>query len=370
MKISTSMRRFNIAHTIGGVALAALSLSGCVNRSENLDNLNVITKPYSLLFADVHGTIYSTYDGQMFDVIPNSQGVPMMGLGATDKYILLRPNASYLMVDDAGEGVNRNFNMSYSRVNPASFGPTFMLNLPDYNDTGSGLTDRLYVASDEGLAYSDSNGQTQTSWFRVTDPELVNNNGKITSLGQLDDKKLVAYDDQTRKIWIKNDLKSEWRIQESAGLPAGGNMFIITMKNDILAVMMQNSTDFGIWRSTDNGKTFNKLTNDGGLTSDVTCAIAAFDKVIIVGTASGGIWRFSGQGKWEQSSIGLKAGIQIYGLVYKSNKFKAGGSAENGKIGEYIYAATNDGVYRSDNLGQNWVRTEAPPTVKDINLIY
>lgn len=362
------MRRFNIAYTIGGVALAALSLSGCVSRTENLDNLNVITKPYSLMFADVQGTIYSTYDGQRFDVIPNAQGVPMMGLASTGNYILLRPNPFALFVDDGGEGINRNFNPAYDKVNPSSFGPSFVLNLPGYNDTGAKAKDRLYVASSEGLAYSDSNAQTKTSFFQVSDTSF--NGVGTTSLTQLDDKRLIAFDDVTRRVWIKNDLNSPWISQAGIGLPGAGSgkMFIISQKNDIYAVMTENTTDIGVWRSTDQGHNFAKLPSDG-LTPDISCAISAFDKVLIVGTTANGIWRFSGQGSWQQSSIGLKTGIKIYGLAAKSNKFK-GNKAGEFKSGEYIYAATNDGVYRSDNLGQNWVRVEAPPTEKEINLIY
>lgn len=355
------MRRFNIACTIGGVAIAALSLSACVTRTENLDNLNVITKPYSLLFADEHGTLYSTYDGSAFSVLATSSGVPVMGLATTDKYILMRPNPGILTVDDGGEGRNHNFNPTYFNVNPFSFGPSFVLNIPDYSDTGAVKRDRIYLASDKngGLAYNDSNAQTKTSWYFETDTALT---GSVTSLTQLDNGAIIAFDDIGRTVDIKVNLGTLWRSQSAQGLPGAGTgrMFVISMKNDIYAVMTADPANGGVWRSTDQGHTFSQLPTGP---TDITCAIGAFDKVLIVGTQSGGVYRLSGQGAWESSSIGLKSGIIIYGLAYKSNKFK------NGKSGEYIFAATNDGVYRSDNLGQNWVRLDIP-TMKQVTAIY
>lgn len=356
------MRRFNIACAIGGAAMAVLSMTSCVSRTENLDNINVITKPYSLLFADAHGTLYSTYDGQKISIVPGTQGVPMMGLSSTDKYILMRPNQGSLFVDDGGEGKNRNFNPSYMDVNPASFGPTFVLNIPNYNDTGAVIKDRLYVASSStagrGLAYSDSNGLTRTSWLHETDVALEG----VTSLALLDNRTVVAFDDVSRRVYMKANLKTFWARQGAAGLPAAGtgNMFVLSHKNDILAVMI-NDINPGVWRSTDLGQNFTAM--PAGLPADVSCAISAFGKVVIVGCATNGIWRLSGQGVWENSSIGLKSGSIVYGLAAKNNKFK------NDKSGEYVYAATSDGLYRSDNLGQNWVKVEGP-SVRDIVLIH
>lgn len=357
MKISIPMPRFNIAYTIGSIALVAMSLQGCVPTTENLDNLNVITKPYSLHFADTLGALYTTYDGERFNVIANSQGLPVDALSASDKYILMRyANGTILHMSDGGQGVNVNFNPSYTSLNPLSFGPSAIINLPDYNDSGAVKRDRIYVASGaaggKGIAYNDSNG-TPSRWFMVTDTALGTG---VTSFAVLENKALIAFDDVSRAIWMKENLGTEWRKRGANGLPGTGvgRMYIISQKNDIYAVMIDgDASNNGIYRSTDQGHTFSKLP-DNPITPDITCAAAPFGKVLIACTKENGVWRLSGQGSWERASIGLKSGIRIYAITYKSNKFK------NDKAGEYVFISTSDGLYRSDDLGQTWIRLNAP----------
>ena len=367
MKITTSMRRLNIAYTIGGVALAALLLSSCT-RDENIDNLNVITKPYSLHFADSAATLYATNDGQRFSVIPNQQGRPIEAISTSGEYLLFRMQFSpILFVDDAGEGINHNFNPTFTDMNPASYGNSAILNLPGYNDTGAIKKDRLYVAAgtNKGIAYNDSNGKS-SAWFYVNDLELGTS---VTSFAQLEDKTLVAFDDVSRSIWTKNDLKSDWKRKSATGLPAAGTdrMMIINQKNDIIAVIY-NSGVIGtgspaIWRSTDKGATFFEIPLTGITEPGVITGIAApFGKVLIITTINTGVYRLSGQGVWENTTFGLKNNLNIFGITSKNNKFK------NGKDAEYLFIATSDGVYRSDDMGQNWIRLDIP-TYKPIMAI-
>lgn len=350
------MPRFNIVCTIGSIALAVFSLQSCT-RSTNADNINVITKPYSLHFADSMGTVYSTYDGERFDVLTATQGVPVEGLATTDKYILMKMmNGTIMFKDDGGQGSFNNFNPSYSFINPAAFGSTYVINLPNYNDSGAVKRDRIYIASNapgsKGIAYNDSNG-TASEWFLVNEPGLGTS---VTSFAALENKAVVAFDDVSRAIWVKPDLATAWTSKTAAGLPGAGTgrMYIISQKNDIHAVMVDgDASNNGIYRSTDQGNSFAKLP-DNPITPDITCAAAPFGKVLIACTRDNGVWRLSGQGAWERASIGLKNDIHVFGITFKSNKFKGG------QQGEYVFIATSDGIYRSDDLGQTWIRLNAP----------
>ena len=363
------MRRFNIAYTVGSIALAAFSLQSCVSRTENLDNLNVITKPYSLYFADTLGLVYTTYNGERFDVLNSTQGVSVDALGTTGEFILMKMvNGTILFVDDGGQGNRHNFNPSYKNVNPAAFGPSVVLNLPKYNDTGAIKRDRVYVASsiNKGIAYSDNNANYDSSWFHPGDVEL---GSSVTSFAKLDNGTIVAFDDVSRGLWVKANLTSEWKSKPATGIAAAatGQMYIISQKNDILAVMINGAgTDYGIWRSTDGGNTFSKLPdiNPSDPVKDITCAAAPFGKVLIACTRANGIWRLSGQGTWERASVGLKNNIRVYAISAKSNKFK------NDKTGEYVFIATSDGLYRSDDLGQTWVRLEVPGSAPVFTAMY
>lgn len=353
------MRRLNIGYSLVLVTMLGALFQSCVPRTEGPDNLNVITKPYSLHFADTFGLIQSTYDGERFDVLNATQGLPVEALWTSDKYILMKmANNSILFVDDAGAGSTNNFNSAYKTLNPNAFGQTMLINLIDYNDSGKKKMDRIYIASDAGtgVAYNDSAGEYGTTWYSVTDTAL--SGGKVTSYAKLDSKVVIAFDHVSRRVWAKTDLATEWHSRGGVGLPAAGTgpMFIISQKNDIYAVLINGAspTDRGVWRSTDEGNTFSKLPDLPNNIADITCAAAPFGKVLIVCTRDNGIWRFSGQGTWEYT-FGLKTNTHVYGITSKSNLFK------NQKAGEYVFVATSEGIYRSDDLGQNWVRLENVP---------
>lgn len=356
------MRRFHTAYTFGCIALAAFTLQGCVTRTENLDNLNVITKPYSLHFADTAGLIYSTYDGQRFNVFSNTNGIAIEALMASGNNVLMRTqNGTNVFVSES-DGNNTTFNVTFKDVNPAAFGPTMMINLPGYYDSAGRKYDRVYIASSTGtgIAYQDYNGHLDSAWLYPRDTDLGPlGSNKVTSFTKLENGAVIAFDNDTRKIWIKPDYVTPWTSKTGIGLPAAGGdrMFIISQKNDILAVVHMGGADFGVYRSTDQGDNFSKLPNitlAGTDIKDITAAAAPFGKVLIVCTRDNGIWRLSGQGVWQPSSVGLKFGARVYAISAKDNVFK------NDRKGEYVFVATSDGIYRSDDLGQTWVRLEVP----------
>lgn len=360
------MRRINLVSTISCVALAALAFQGC-KKSNGIDNNQVITKPYTLHFVDTSGEIYYTNDGQTVRPLNTGDGFSVETITTSGEYILFRKqNSTILFASDGGEKENVNFNPVFTTINPAGFGQSVVLHVENYNDTGAAILDRIYVVSDQekGLAINDSNGRTSTPWFYDTDPNLPA--GGFTSLAQIETGQIFAFDDQTNNLYMKQDFATGWSKRNGTGLPAStdGNLYLVSMGTELYAVSVGGNNQGSIWRSTNMGNDFNQLPALPNGITDVTTAIGAFGKVLIVGTLNNGIYRFGGSNaSWEQSSFGLDTRTRVYAMTQKDNLFK------NEAVREYVYIATSTGVYRSDDLGQNWIKVYTNPLNKGITAI-
>jgi hypothetical protein len=76
---------------------------------------------------------------------------------------------------------------------------------------------------------------------------------------------------------------------------------------------------------------------------------APFEKVLLVGTDSMGVYRLE-NGSFVASNNGLEDYTTVYSIVGKDNVYK------NGLVKSYIYIATDKGLYRSEDLGFSWAR--------------
>ena len=80
----------------------------------------------------------------------------------------------------------------------------------------------------------------------------------------------------------------------------------------------------------------------------ITAIHAPFDKVLMVGTDSLGVFIFE-NGAFKPTNEGLEDRIVIRGITSKYDLYK------NDVRKQYIYLATSKGIYRSVDLGQNWI---------------
>jgi hypothetical protein len=77
------------------------------------------------------------------------------------------------------------------------------------------------------------------------------------------------------------------------------------------------------------------------------CTYAPFDQTILVGTDSMGVYRWDGT-NFVPSNAGLQDNTVVYSFAAKEDVYK------NGVSKKYVYAATNKGLYRSEDYGVNW----------------
>lgn len=355
------MRRIYNIYTVMCVTLAAFALQGCQQPNNPGPDDGYVLKPYALFIVDDMGQVYSTTDGERFRSWTGTGGLPARSIYTSGHRVLwIAQTGTDLHVSepDTAAGENLNSNPSYKFLNLAAVGPSAVISLPGFNDTPqAGARDRVYVASGSGkpVAWNDYNGNPDSVWIHEDGADGLTVSS-VTSFAQLPNKKVFAYDDATRSIFVKENISTKWASKQGNGLPAAGTPTYLTTKGSdlVVATIKAPAGSAGIWVSNDEGDNFTKqpdIVSGGNVVSDITSVTGAFGKVLIAATESNGIWRLGGQGTWEPT-FGLKEGTVVHAIMSKYNVFKSEQKRE------YIYAATNTGLYRSDDLGLNWIRLD------------
>src|SRR5579883_3442858 len=216
----------------------------------------------------------------------------------------------------------------------------------------------LFITTNDGINWSRQDSvPTYIGGGINPDQTIITNNNIVFAAGG----------EYGNDIYYSNDFGINWRWK--------GKVFSDTaeMRTFPISSLIMNGADlyvgvegFGVYRSTDSGASWNPI--NLGLKLDSIYSqifpLASIDSTLFVGSDSG-IYRSVNKGaSWDLVNNGLKPGIQI-------NTF-----AVNGGI---IYAATNYGLYFSNNDGDNWTpqnagmgygQTELFPTVLNGSVLF
>lgn len=309
--------------------------SGC--RKENgIDNNNVIRTPYGVYFSDKLGALYGTNDGKSYKTVFPTDGYTPRAICTSGPNILWVKANLHVSADNG-------LNFNPARINSSSFvtpppGLRFSSMMLDVPKQG-----RVYVAtstSSTGVAVSPDNGLT---WQTENIP------GPVQSFTQLKNGNLYAIDNSGANIFEKTAQLSPWtQVTVAAPLPVGS--YQLSHINNVLVAADVTGTN-GIWYSNNNGVNWDQYlgmpTNQ-----EIYSVYAPFDQVVLAGCDSAGVFRLSGN-TFVPSNNGLVPFTKVYGIVGKQDMYK------NDKIIQYVYIATNNGLFRSEDLGQNWTLVRA-----------
>ncbi len=326
------MKNVHFIYKLAFVLLFAAALPGC--RKENgIDNNNVVKRPYSLYFADMHGSLYntSTGEGESFDLVFPPDGYNPRAILVSGPNLLWVKRNVHLSENN---GVN--FNPVDSSVTQLAPWQSLILRVPGHN--------RIYLCAGLvfGLKMSEDNGKTwhvDTLWNISGDPALTH----ITSLAVLTNGMLFGYDHVGRKLYKKGGRDERWIDVAGNNLPTTGE-FYLSRFNNILLLTDYTGAE-GVWHSEDEGANWAQYT--GLPATKLLTTVAPFDKMLFVGTDSMGLYQLSGN-TFTQTNSGMEPNPSVRGIVAKDNIYK------NDLARDYIYLSTNYGIYRSEDGGETW----------------
>ncbi len=327
------------------IGLAAVLFSATLQsckKSDGINNNQVIETPYSLIYGDSSGAVYNTNDGvNVKPLLRTPDGFAARAICASGNNILMAKIHLFVSTDNGA-----NFNATYDTLNERGIIASCIYSSADQN--------RVYIASRMGrmgVFYSDTNGK-QNTW--VEDSYDVNITGtvSITSFTELQNNTMIGYDAINNRLFEKQNKADNWHeVTVNTALPTGGTFSLSHVANTIVAVDYTGN----------NGAYYTTLGGGGvswsgyiGLPHTRLLSVAApFDQTLLIGTASGGVYRLNSGGVFTPANNGLATATSVNGITAKENIYVDVTAPQ-----QYVYLATNNGLYVSKDLGQNWALSQ------------
>lgn len=299
-----------------------------------IDNDKIIRTPYSLFLGTDQGWLLKTNDAEKYSSVFPSDGYPANAVLTYKTNLLFVKNNVHL-----SENNGENFNPVFYKVRHQPW-QEMMVNAEKQN--------RIYITSTEGngISYSEDSGRT---WKRDDGWEDVLPGGfEISSFTATDDGAVYALSYKNFILFKRNSAGDNWQVVTAEGLlPSEDGLYFITSRgNDIFVT--DYSGKYHDWHSEDGGvhwAPYYRFNVPYKMHHNTSCA--ATGGPWLVGTDSFGVYRGEGN-QLVPSSIGLEEHTSVYRMVVKKNIYK------NDVINEYIFIATNKGIYRSQDKGYTW----------------
>lgn len=338
------MRNLSVGCKLVAIVLLAAAVQSCKKRRNDIDNNQIISKPYSLFIVDTIGRIENTNDGKQFHIAFGATGSNTRAIGTSAENLIWVGKTDAFVATNKELIVGNNLNLNPINL-PASTNAAWqsmILDVPSYN--------RVFLAGNagNGVIYSDTNGKIGTWKIDNNFNPSITGSVVITSYTQLANGLVLAFDHINTRIFQKTGKNDAWtENQMITALPKTGKFFISHILNTVVAGDSTGTN--GVWYSNDNGVNWAQYT---GLPTgaQVMCMLAPFDRALLVGTSAYGVYRLPLNGTaFEPSSDGLNATINVRGIAAKNDLYK------NDQVAEYVYLATDFGLYRSMDIGRNWI---------------
>lgn len=347
------MNSLKIFGTLAVAVALSATLQSC-KRENGIDNNNVLQVPYALYAADAQGAIVKTNDGEVFTSTLPGDGRPLRALATSKSNVLLVKDSLFFVSKDNG------FSFLPFTIDKFVMAPNiywqqfFLLNTKKDN--------RIYLPSviskyGLNLVFSDDNGSgryfnTDTTW------EGGDTARSFTSFTETDNGYVYAYSNSgsrfngARRLFMRKAKDSSWKsistnLFPSPAIGTGDSFYLSHIGNTVVAA--DYGSRQGVFYSTDEGVTFKKYS---GVPNDIMIydTRAAFDKLMLA--TSKGIYLYGDNNSFTLSNTGLDVKTVAYSIATKENVYK------NGVVKNFVFIATNTGIYRSEDKGLTWVKAK------------
>ena len=320
------------------IAIGSFLSTGC-KRFDGIDNNKVIRTPYGVYFADGLGSMYNTNDGVAYKLIFPSDGVAARALVTSSTNLMwikynqrIQPNGTLFLSQDDGY----HYNPKDYDLNPLSTWQNQIIDVPTWGlmYASSVTAHSVILSQDNGLTWEDDITLNPASGM------------SIQSFTQLKSGKLYGLDYQNIRLFEKLNKNTAWT-EVTSNFPLPPGKWQLGHMNEVL-LAANNNPSGGVYYSTDNGVDWQPY---NGLPANhkVNMVAGPLDQVMLAGLDSVGIYRLDKTNNFQQSNNGILTNTTVYSIVGKEDIYK------NEVIKQYVYIATSTGLYRSEDLGQNWV---------------
>ena len=315
------------------LSVSATLFTAC--RKENgIDNNSVVRTPYSMYYGDFGGALYNTTNGDSINPVFPPDGFAIRSVLATKCGILMIKKNVHFSGDEG-----RNFNPIDTLVHRDLPWQSLMLDVPSHGRIY--LCIRTINGSITGLAFSEDCGRTFVKDTAFDAP--IFGNTRFHSLAQLKNGKLFGWNVEDHKLYRRDSKNEKFFEVVTTGLPPAP-FFISRFNNTLVAT--DTSGAQGALFSNDEGLNWSPYA--GLPASGLNSTVGAFDQVLLTGTDSFGVYRLTAGNTFQPSNNGLALNTRVYAIAAKENIYK------NDVSIRVIFLATDKGLYRSFDAGQNW----------------
>jgi len=365
------MRKSSLLYFCAFVLISSTVFYSCAKKSNTINDGQVIETPFTLYFTDAAGTLYNTNDGKTTKVIFTSDG-------SSDRAIVTDANNIIWCRNDLYFSINSGltFNQSYKTPSLAYEGfldvngkaktlnQSMLINIPNWSQS--------YVASRDpsganyfGIAGTVAGGATG-SWIQQNyyDTDEVHDAGTqdyMTSFTSTVGDTLYAWSAITQSMMFRPSATDRWKKTYPAVFPFPLDSFqawyslghiyrrLILIDNKGTAAGFGGSPAI---YSDDKGYTWQPYS---GLPTNtpLMCVCSPFEQLCLVGTDGKGLYLLNpNTNSFQSNNVGLPGGLTVRNISFKENIFK------NGNHVQYVFLATNKGLYQSADMGVNWVKIQ------------